>query len=828
MLERMRQYFHSTPEQGGLTRRAAWLVKWAILGGVYILVVLLVSSSFYAPPLDYQIGKVLVHPIVADFSFRVHDRALEREKRAQIRKQHERVYAYNPQAYAQTIARLDQCLDLACRLAGRTELSREEQARALRAELQQRVHVDLPETACRELLHAASSDRFRQNVVTVIDFLLNKRGLVLDKSRYTSFKLLNKVVWKDGLEPPFSTSPGDLIGFPEEFNRALAIHLQQYVRSGAGAPPGGLPSQHEEDRAAGDAQITLMQHLIDQVIVHNIALDEEATEQIFRERLKREGEFVKVYRKGDEIAPQGVTVDSNLFFILEEYTAALHRINWLRLGGNALYVLIVYVLIVYFVRKYRGSFTFSSRNVILFNLPIVVALAVGRLGLMAVPRVDYAGYLFPAALIGMTGVIVVGPRLATQLVLWGGVLFGAAVGFDFRHVAVALFGGMTAVASLYQFRERRDVFRAGLQVGAVNFISVFIINYIQQPARPDEYLVQALIGLGNGVACAAVTPFAVGVFEWVFGIVTDMRLLELSGIRHRVLREMEEQIPGTWQHSLNVAKLAEDAANAIGANYLLVRTGAYYHDIGKLENSKYFSENQDSIEDKKRHSKLTPNMSVLIIKNHVKKGIERALDEGLPQQIIDFIPQHHGTSLIKYFYNEAMKKYETGELSIAPQEDDFRYDGPKPQTIEAAILMLADSVEATATAELAKPTVTEDEITKVVHDTIVDKFNDGQFDECDMTLRDLHQISQSFTKTLVSRFHKRVVYPKLVDKKDAAARDSGRDREKKKRMDKGGEERSVNGDSPRDDAASRRQPSSAGTTAAGKASGPADVKVFKG
>src|SRR5690606_7916022 len=131
----------------------------------------------------------------------------------------------------------------------------------------------------------------------------------------------------------------------------------------------------------------------------------------------------------------------------------------------------------------------------------------------------------------------------------------------------------------------------------------------------------------------------------------------------------------------------------------------------------------------------------------------------LPQQIIDFIPQHHGSCLIKFFYNEAMKKYEEGELSVAPQEDDFRYDGPKPQTIEAAILMLSDSVEATATAVLNKPTVTEDEIKKVVHDTIVDKFNDGQFDECELTLRDLHLISESFTKTLTSRFHQRVLYP---------------------------------------------------------------------
>ena len=178
-------------------------------------------------------------------------------------------------------------------------------------------------------------------------------------------------------------------------------------------------------------------------------------------------------------------------------------------------------------------------------------------------------------------------------------------------------------------------------------------------------------------------------------------------------------------------------------------------------------------------------MSVLIIKSHVKKGIERALEEDLPQQIVDFIPQHHGSCLIKYFYNEAESRYDAGDLSVKPREEDFRYDGPKPQTIEAAILMLADAVEATATAILAKPTVTEDEVKKVVHDTIVEKFNDGQFDECDLTLRDLHIISESFTKTLMSRFHHRVQYPKVVDKKD-----EGRDPQRK---DKTNGERKLNG-----------------------------------
>lgn len=787
-------------------QKSSWLLRWLILGLFYLLAVLLVSPSFYTPPLDYKLNETLLNSVVADFDFEITDIKRDSELRERIRLEHDRVFKYNRDAYNQTLATIDKAMEMARETANLPDISDDEKAAKLRERLLRQAGIELELRECQTLLASAFSKQFADNFKSFIEYIILKRGLVKDKSNYAAFFEKNRIRWMNGIEPPFSKKPIDLIGYIDEFKITLTPNLRRFLG--------------EDDFTQHSNELRLMRELAIEAVVPNVELDEASTKAVYQERLRESRGNTILYKKGDVIAPRNTPIDAVTFDTLEVYSSSLHRVNWLRLCGNALYVLIVYVLIVYFVRKYRENFPFNARNMIMINLPIVLALAIGRLGLVAVQPADYAGYLFPSALIGMIAVIIIGPRLATLLVLWGAMLFGAAVAFDFRHVAVAMFGGLTAVGSLYQFRERRDVYRAGLQVGAVNFISVFIINYIQEPGRPDEYLVPALIGLGNGIACAAVTPFAVGVFEWAFGMVTDMRLLELSGIRHKVLREIEEKIPGTWQHSLNVAKLAEDAANAIGANYLLVRTGAYYHDIGKMENPKYFSENQDTIEDKKRHSKLTPNMSVLIIKNHVKKGIERALEEGLPQQIIDFIPQHHGSCLIKYFYNEAMKKYEGGELSVAPQEDDFRYDGPKPQTIEAAILMLSDSVEATATAVLSKPTVTEDEIKKVVHDTIVDKFNDGQFDECELTLRDLHLISESFTKTLMSRFHQRVLYPKLIDKKELLSKDAKREIDKKKKKD---DDRKGNGSGHEEE----RRLAAVGEGSSSKPGTRSDLKVMK-
>jgi cyclic-di-AMP phosphodiesterase PgpH len=209
-----------------------------------------------------------------------------------------------------------------------------------------------------------------------------------------------------------------------------------------------------------------------------------------------------------------------------------------------------------------------------------------------------------------------------------------------------------------------------------------------------------------------------------------------------------------------VAKLAEAAATEIGVNYLLVRAGCYFHDIGKTRKPEFFTENQTSPEDKQRHDNLKPIMSARVIMNHVKEGTEMARQYGLPSRIIDFITQHHGTSVIQYFYMKAQRAYENGEAKEAPRQEDYRYPGPKPQTIEAAIVMLADSVEATATAKLSSRKVREDEIRRIVYDTILEKFNDGQFDLCNLTLRDLTVIRQTFIRVLKSRFHTRIDYPK--------------------------------------------------------------------
>ncbi|NQU07903.1 MAG: HDIG domain-containing protein, partial [Candidatus Abyssubacteria bacterium] len=267
----------------------------------------------------------------------------------------------------------------------------------------------------------------------------------------------------------------------------------------------------------------------------------------------------------------------------------------------------------------------------------------------------------------------------------------------------------------------------------------------------EEFVSAIIAGAGNGLITAiGIVPGSLIPLESIFGIATSIRLLELSDLNHPLLKRMAMQAPGTYHHSLMVGNMAEAAAEEIGANSLLARVGSYYHDVGKMNKPLYFSENQRGA--KNRHDELTPNMSALILTAHAKEGVELAREQRLNQPIIDFIEQHHGTSLMPFFYQKAMEQDQTHSV----EEDNFRYAGPRPQSRETAICMLADSVEA-ASRSLSNPT--HGHIKAMVEKIINNKFVDSQLDECDLTLKDLHGIADSFVRVLAGYLHSRVEYP---------------------------------------------------------------------
>lgn len=346
-----------------------------------------------------------------------------------------------------------------------------------------------------------------------------------------------------------------------------------------------------------------------------------------------------------------------------------------------------------------------------------------------------------------------------------------------------LVSGFTAVLLTQQVRRRSRLIRAGLFVGLAIWLLSLTLGIIGpinlfDPGETDWSMIgiQSALAIGNGIVTAMLVGGALPLLEQLFQITTDISWLEASDLNHPLLRRMTMEAPGTYHHSLVVANLAESAAEAIGANATLCRVCSYFHDIGKLVKPDYFTENMNF--ERNPHDDLTPTMSALIIIAHVKEGVDLALKHGLNQQIIDVIQQHHGTSLVYYFYKRALEQYEDaragGKIMKMREEDipevseeNFRYSGPKPQTRESAIVSLADMVES-ASRSLEKPT--PQKIEQLVTDLIDQRLADHQLDECDLTLRQVKTIAERFRFTLMNMLHTRIAYPK---EGKTAVRDDG-------------------------------------------------------
>lgn len=338
------------------------------------------------------------------------------------------------------------------------------------------------------------------------------------------------------------------------------------------------------------------------------------------------------------------------------------------------------------------------------------------------------------------------------------VVAGLFVGTGIQFISFSLASNFTAVISITKVDRRSQIIKAGCITGLVGALAVLCIKMIVMASATESLSFQQtawtmLFAFLGGLGSAIYTTIAAPVVESISGYTSDIKLLELANLNHPLLRELIVRAPGTYHHSHMVGILGEAAAEAIGANALLVRVGAYYHDIGKMRKPAYFIENMKGAENK--HEKLSPHMSALIVSAHVKEGMEMAQAAGIPKVISNMIPEHHGTRMIGYFYDKAKSQEDPLLQKVDPK--DFRYPGPKPQTRESAILMLADVTEASVRSLKEKSTV---RISQTVQRTINDIFAEAQLDECDLTLRDLNDIARAFTRIFLGIYHQRIEYPK--------------------------------------------------------------------
>lgn len=329
--------------------------------------------------------------------------------------------------------------------------------------------------------------------------------------------------------------------------------------------------------------------------------------------------------------------------------------------------------------------------------------------------------------------------------------------------------GITAAFGVIRCKRRSAIWRGGLYVSMVSVLTSIILILYKGDILSSETLVIVGFSFSNGMLVAILVSALLPVGEKFFKLITDISLLELLDLNQPLLQELLAEAPSTYHHSIVVGNLVESAAEAVGVNPLMARVSAYYHDIGKIKMPEYFVENQTG--SVSRHEKMSPRMSSLVLVSHVKEGVELAKQYNLPKTIIDIIQQHHGTSIQTYFWQKAKELHEADKTSPPPIEEDFRYPGPKPKTNVAALIHMADAVEA-ASRTLAKPT--PEKISALIDRIVNNRIIDGQLDECELTLKDIREIKTHFVFILSSMFHKRINYPGFeiededTDKKPAA------------------------------------------------------------
>ncbi|MCY0882026.1 MAG: HDIG domain-containing protein, partial [Firmicutes bacterium] len=464
--------------------------------------------------------------------------------------------------------------------------------------------------------------------------------------------------------------------------------------------------------------------------------------------------------KGEQVLQQGQVVTASNVQVLKELGLLNQGIDVEPLLGSALIAAVIVAAVAgygWFLRRpWVRSTGLSLITAIVVVTGLIVADIVAPFSPLSYLIVPTAAMMLAALVDAGLGIMVSGLLALSIAVLTGSDLSAALVSF---------LGGMAGALGVSRLSQRYDIIRAGLLVGAVNFVALSGVNVMQGADFGQSLVWEGLMwAFIDGVLAAILAMGSIPLLEGPFGILTSMKLVELSNPNQPLLRKLMFEAPGTYNHSLMVGTLAEAATEAVCGNSLLARVGAYYHDIGKTKRPYFFVENQFGGDNP--HDRLAPSLSALIISSHVRDGVELAKEYHLPPAIIEFIQEHHGTTLIQYFYHKAVEA-DHGDGVV---EEDYRYDGPRPQNKETAIVMLADISEA-STRTLKNPSPKA--IEQLVRKLMKERLEDGQLDESNLTLKDLDVIAMTFTRVLSGVFHHRIEYPESVVKEMERSRGRG-------------------------------------------------------
>jgi putative nucleotidyltransferase with HDIG domain len=498
----------------------------------------------------------------------------------------------------------------------------------------------------------------------------------------------------------------------------------------------------------------IAKQILSAFLIPNSMVDVEATK-------KQESDFIESYKleypvmiyKGERIISKDDIVTEDKIDVLRTigYLDENNKPDYLFLGSVLILLLMLWGVLATFMKAFTQK-TFNSRNELMLIASIMV-LTVFLAWMAKNFFPDYAPYIT----IGFIAPVLLAIFLDIQLAIIVNLIITIAVSVMFKDnptfIIMHVINGTFAAFLSANASQRRRISLAGLAIGAANIFIVFCMGVIEKkdwPTLLNESGIVFLNGILSVILAIGLLPF----LESIFNMITHLKLLELGDPNHPLLKRLLMEAPGTYHHSLMVGNLAEVGTRAIGGNALLARVGAYFHDIGKLKRPGFFKENQMS---ENPHDRITPNLSTLVITSHTKDGEELAVKYKLPKVIRDIIIQHHGTTLVAYFYHKAKQN----EKGLEVKESNFRYEGPRPQTREAAVVLLADAVEAAVRSLQDK---TKGKIEGLIRKIIKDKLDHGQLDYCDLTLKNMNDIANGFLTVLSGFFHERTEYPELEKK----------------------------------------------------------------
>ncbi len=695
----------------------------------------------------FSVGDVAEYDISSPFAFELQDTKRTQEKREEARDNSLDVYSYDSKRADKIISTLKMLIEQFTTSANQktTETaSLQEDSQKERIFLQ-----NIPEEITKIQLETLRKVSFNENVsrrfISGLSRILHQK-IVDDKSNLLKSEGIVIQYYQEEKEEvlyDFST----IIDLQEAEER-----IRQLIKD--------LPILSTLEKRE------LVNFLINKMVDSNLNYDFTETMVRKDEAASKVNPIVEKFPRGNILIRKGDRFTPKVLSILEQIDRKRTRqVNLTELFG----ILLAISFLVFFLWRYNTYHQRTFKKVKhLHSLMVLVIIIVALItkGIIWITNnisatsnfpLNLSGsyyYLIPVAAGAMLITLLANGRIAIAYSVFSSIVFTMLCGWDFKLFFYSVISHFAAIYGITQYKERASLLKAGLIVGSVNIFSIIAIASMEGELQQWKTLLFSVaMGFGGGaIAVPLLVSFLLPIFEWLFNVLTDIRLLELSNLNNPLLSRFALRAPGSYNHSLIMASLSESAAEAIGANALFCRVASYYHDIGKIAKPDYFVENQSGGHNP--HDKLTTSMSTLILTNHIKEGIKLAKEYSLPQQIIDIIPQHHGTRLISFFYQKAKKQVSTNLTEI--NEDEYRYPGPKPQTKEAAIFMISDAVEAAArTIEDPTPAKIKEMVKKISSNIVLD----GQFDDCDLTFSDLEKIRSSLVKSLTAMHHHRIDYP---------------------------------------------------------------------